>query len=267
MTSDAKIGLLLGLVLIFIIAFVVNGLPDFQKDAGSNELTINMVGRQLGLADRERQVSHRVISPAPQPYSPPAPDQNGGLAAELPGANPDTPSAVIEAAGPQQIPPAPVRNPQTLSTTYTVQSGDVLPTIAKKFYGPEEGNRLVNIKRIFEANQNILKSQDEIYAGQKIVIPPLPAAPAAAPGPENTLVSRIFETVQSVGQRHLAADGPQPQQSQRYYVVKEKDNLWKIAATELGDGKRCKDIRSLNSDILEGSDNISVGLRLKLPVR
>jgi nucleoid-associated protein YgaU len=263
MTSDAKIGLLLGLVLIFIIAFVVNGLPDFRKDAGSNELTINMVERQLGLAERERQVSRHVISP--QPYSPPTPEQDVRFVAELPGANPDTPPSIIETADARQTPPAPTQSPQ-LPTTYTAQDGDMLSTIAKKFYGPEEGNRLVNIKRIYEANKQTLRSPDDIRIGQKIVIPPLPSAQTAPAGPENTLVSRIFETVQSIGQRHLSADQPQ-QQSQRYYVVKDKDNLWKIAAAELGDGKRYTEIHRLNSDLLEDSDNISIGLRLKLPVR
>ena len=39
MTSDAKIGLLLGLFFIFVIAFIINGLPRFRSDTNSNELT------------------------------------------------------------------------------------------------------------------------------------------------------------------------------------------------------------------------------------
>ena len=266
MTSDAKIGLLLGLVLIFIIAFVVNGLPDFRKDTGSNELTTTMMERQLGLADRERRVSRHVISRGPQPFSPPATEQDIRFIAELPGANPDTPPSIIETADPRHNPPAPAQNPLALPTTYTAQDGDMLSTIAKKFYGPEEGNRLVNIKRIYEANKQTLRSPDDIRIGQKIVIPPLPSAQTSPAAPEATFVSRIFETVQSIGQRHLSTDEPQ-QQSPRYYVVKEKDNLWKIASAELGDGNRYTEIRRLNSDVLEDSDNITVGLRLKLPVR
>src|SRR4030042_6056577 len=48
MTSDAKIGLLLGLVFIFIIAFVINGLPRFQNAGkkSNSELTIDMVNPQ-----------------------------------------------------------------------------------------------------------------------------------------------------------------------------------------------------------------------------
>jgi hypothetical protein len=39
MTSDAKVGLLLGLFFIFVIAFIINGLPRFRSDTNSNELT------------------------------------------------------------------------------------------------------------------------------------------------------------------------------------------------------------------------------------
>ena len=46
MTSDAKIGLLLGLVFIFIIAFVINGLPRFRSATNGSELTTNMVSSQ-----------------------------------------------------------------------------------------------------------------------------------------------------------------------------------------------------------------------------
>ncbi|HEY5140445.1 MAG TPA: hypothetical protein VIJ25_14180, partial [Methylococcales bacterium] len=43
MTTDAKIGLLLGLVFIVIIAFVINGLPSFHNNSASNDLTRDYV--------------------------------------------------------------------------------------------------------------------------------------------------------------------------------------------------------------------------------
>jgi hypothetical protein len=45
MTSDAKIGLLLGLVFIFVIAFIINGLPNFGNRTNSAEAT-EMMGVQ-----------------------------------------------------------------------------------------------------------------------------------------------------------------------------------------------------------------------------
>ena len=45
MTSDAKIGLLLGLIFIFVIAFVINGLPSLRPP-------ISKVGADHDLARR-----------------------------------------------------------------------------------------------------------------------------------------------------------------------------------------------------------------------
>ena len=39
MASEAKIGLLLGLVIIFTVAFVINGLPRFGKAGQSDDFT------------------------------------------------------------------------------------------------------------------------------------------------------------------------------------------------------------------------------------
>ena len=64
MTSDAKIGLLLGLVFIFLIAFVINGLPNFREDKNNNQLTAAMVDSQNnppGIGSKERKVSREVI--------------------------------------------------------------------------------------------------------------------------------------------------------------------------------------------------------------
>lgn len=51
-------------------------------------------------------------------------------------------------------------------TFYTVQSGDTLSGISKRFYG--NANRY---QEIFEANQPMLSSPDKIYPGQNLRIP------------------------------------------------------------------------------------------------
>ncbi|MHC4125533.1 MAG: hypothetical protein ACYSRR_03645, partial [Planctomycetota bacterium] len=59
MTSDAKIGLLLGLIFIFMIAFIINGLGDFRASSNNNELTTQMIDSQKNhqaLAAKERKV-------------------------------------------------------------------------------------------------------------------------------------------------------------------------------------------------------------------
>jgi hypothetical protein len=58
MTSDAKIGLLLGLVFIFIIAFVINGLPRFRSTIGDKEQAVKIVDPQSdsqAIGQRERR--------------------------------------------------------------------------------------------------------------------------------------------------------------------------------------------------------------------
>jgi len=50
---------------------------------------------------------------------------------------------------------------------YVVVSGDSLSKIAKHYYGDANA-----WKRIFEANQDILKDPNKIYPGQKLKIPP-----------------------------------------------------------------------------------------------
>ena len=50
--------------------------------------------------------------------------------------------------------------------TYTVVKGDTLSKIAKHFYGNAN-----EWKRIFEANEDVLKDPDKIFPGQHLKIP------------------------------------------------------------------------------------------------
>jgi nucleoid-associated protein YgaU len=56
----------------------------------------------------------------------------------------------------------------TATKIYVVVSGDSLSRIAKREYGNAN-----EWKRIYEANQDILKDPDKIYPGQNLKIPPL----------------------------------------------------------------------------------------------
>ncbi len=49
---------------------------------------------------------------------------------------------------------------------YTVEPGDTLSNIARKYYGTQ-----YKWERIFQANQPVMKHPDYIYVGQKIIIP------------------------------------------------------------------------------------------------
>ena len=274
MTRDAKIGLLLGLAFIFMIAFIINGLPGSRPD--SNELTntmANFPNNPPGLAAREREVirTESIRSEATEVATPPIgepgirdqrtlpdvpviPDESYKVGPVVPGPVRDT---KMEIGKPKAVRPA-------LPKIYTVTDGDNLASIAKKFYGPEAGNKRANIMRIFEANRKILETPDDIYVGQKLVIPPLPGSEQEKD--KGIFSSEIFKKVVSIGREHLTNKVRRAKPS-KLYTVRDDDNLWRIAAEQLGDGSRYKEIAKLNADILEDEDFVPVGTRLKLPAR
>ncbi len=61
-----------------------------------------------------------------------------------------------------------VSNPEPEATFHTVERGDTLSGIAKKYYG--KGSKYMVI---FEANKPLLENPDKIYPGQVLRIPPL----------------------------------------------------------------------------------------------
>jgi len=293
MTSDAKIGLLLGLVFIFVIAFIINGLPNFRGDKDNNELTTNMMNRQndpLGLPPGHVETQYDFD------WTERLSKQPSGLDEFRPGFQtileeqhirsitplPENPSVVegpiqVTEVDPKTNPgepaPDPAKETESKKPTiakvlprkiYIVSENDSLAGIAKKFYGPEAGNKMINITRIFQANRKLLRSADEIYVGQKIVIPPLPTLAPSKTKPVSTLPSTIFEKVKSIGRAHLLRDRVGAKQS-GWYVVREGDNLWKIAAEKLGAGSRYGEISKLNADILDDEDYVLAGMRLKMP--
>ncbi|MEA3305269.1 MAG: LysM peptidoglycan-binding domain-containing protein [Candidatus Omnitrophota bacterium] len=67
----------------------------------------------------------------------------------------------------------PVRRPREI--TYTIQKGDTLEKIAKKFFG-----RASKWAEIYNANKGIITSPSKIYPGQVIVIPQIAVKEKAA---------------------------------------------------------------------------------------
>lgn len=248
MTSDAKIGLLLGLVFIFIIAFAINGLPRFRNTTNGSELTTNMVSSQndpLGIGDKEREVQNLMDwpqppvqeqQPSPEPMQLPLEDDEDiRYQRTLPKIIPYSP--IIEPAPTEPTPveptqsslvklfdpPAPqppreekaeIKKPrptQRLSPkVYTVSDGDNLAKIAKKIYGTEEGNKRANIMRIFELNHGLLTSPDDLQIGQKLIIPPMIKSGTDRNVTDKKNSSSFFEKVESIGRRILQSDKQSP---------------------------------------------------------
>lgn len=278
MTSDAKIGLLLGLVFIFAIAFIINGLPNFRGEQNNNELTstmFNPYNEGLGLAAKERKVIEQNEPIMKYPAFVPRPGAGSDTRVEMPlpknVSDKKETLQVKKVSPPKNLPAATSKEKRktltqkpTLPKSYIVAAGDNLSTIAKKFYGKDEGNRIKNVIRIFKANRKILKSADDIYEGQKIIIPPVPASDKdrIAGG----LPGKMFEKVKSIGRIRVPKKRPKAGRSGGY-VVRDGDSLWRIAAEHFGDGSRYGEIARLNADILDDEDYLSVGMRLRLPTR
>ncbi len=287
MTRDAKIGLLLGLAFIFVIAFIVNGLPSLRgsRDKDSNELTAGMViPNREAIGSREREVLDRTTRAetpgwnvtnslmedqgirftTPLPYGPVADSSRSPTnLQERVAIGPSAPAVVedkipVVVRGPERVKPA-------FPKVYVVEDGDNLSTIALKFYGPEEGNKRANIAKLFQANSKVLSTPDEIKAGQTLTIPALSSLTVEQERSGGGLASSLFEKVRSIGREHLPLKKPEAAARVKSYTVRDGDSLWRIAEAELGDGSRYKEIVTLNKDVLSDEDSLTVGMTLKIP--
>jgi nucleoid-associated protein YgaU len=284
MTSEAKIGLLLGLVFIFIIAFIINGLPSFWNKSDSSEVAVATESQEdtaVGIGVNERKAGEAIerIEPGTAVNSSGVVVETQGssdvrFVAEPPkGVTNASANAELKPAAAEQASPAELREQSSdiqsskpaEQRTYVVCEGDSLYTIAKKFYGVAAAGKKTTTNLIFNANRNILKSPDTLYIGQKLIIPQLTDTQTKKSRVENVAVSTA--KTQTTESAHAVAAGDGQTKSTREYVVQSGDSLWKIAANNLGNGSRYEEIAELNADVLNGDDNLTVGMRLKLPAR
>jgi len=261
MTSDTKVGLLLGLGFIFIAAFVINGLPNFRDNADSNQLTSSLVDSQNispGIGASERKISRQVIdsqvrfkSELPKSLTI-VPEDNHAAA--------DVSSRTFSLNKKQAVKKEGSEKP-ALSRFYIVQAGDSLSSIAVKFYGRQAGSKKPNVHKIFQANRRFLKSIDQIYPGQKLVIP------APADNYKTSSIGPGQRQPESEGDGNLYSKARTADRQWRIYIVRPDDSLWAIASEQLGDGSRYAEIARLNADVLEDEDCLFAGMRLKIPLR
>lgn len=207
MTADAKVGLLLGLFFIVVIAFLINGLPNFlhsEQTASAPQTAVTPpAGPDLVIDQRLTETATR-LSPTRAPLRVSQPPQDVVVLSQTAQtAEPITlaplPSPVATPTETSPTPPPPalmpqetpviVRQAETLPSLpepqpqpaaarndanaqiHIVQKGESLASIAQKYYGAQEGSRASAIQRLYEANKDILESPDKIQAGHKLVIP------------------------------------------------------------------------------------------------
>jgi nucleoid-associated protein YgaU len=131
---------------------------------------------------------------------------------------------------------------------YVAQAGDTLNKMAARLMG---ANTKANRAAIIAANPSLKQNPDRVTVGASYVIPGAATAATSTPEPTDTVAQ---------------APAPAPDnQSGRWYVVKPNDNLWRIAANEVGDASAVSEIISLNKDVLKGGSTLQPNMRLRLP--
>ncbi len=181
MTADAKVGLLLGLFFIVVIAFLVNGLPNFIQEENPSTpgaAITTPTGPDMPLDNRLTEAVRRLYPPESKsqtnkrtPVSvvpdiaPATPPQPAPSAVVLPSQTPVVEQVVAEDFKPR---------------THIIKRGENLAEIAKKYYGTDQGNRLVVIQKLYEANKGVLKSPDRVCAGDSAAGGVAPKEPADA---------------------------------------------------------------------------------------
>jgi nucleoid-associated protein YgaU len=117
--------------------------------------------------------------------------------------------------------------------------------------------------RFFRNNSTLPASPHETNIGQSLVVPKLLDSELDKINIWGIFPSSLFEKVESIGRRHIPADNQKANQ----YIVREGDSLWSIAAEQLGNGSRYKEISKLNAKVLKDENDLTIGMRLSLPDR
>jgi nucleoid-associated protein YgaU len=210
------------------------------------------------------QASPAPAPAAPQPQEPaPEPSPRGSVYVryEEPVVRAQPPVVDIEAPAPDPAELAANRRAvrelraRAAGEIYTVQPGDSLRKIARRFYG-DPGR----FQEIFEANRDVLTDPATVRVGQRLRIP----------GDRSVVEvdeqgAREYLATLEASQRRPAPTAPAP--ARRSYTVQRGDNLWRIAQRQMNDGSAAAVQRlfEANRDKLTSPDTIVVGMELTIP--
>ncbi len=159
-------------------------------------------------------------------------------------------------------------------STYIVKSGDSFAKIAKANLG---NAKFATIKAIEQANPGV--DSRHLKIGQKLNRPALPATAAGASTPDTSSTTSDPASTGSTGSTPGATTRPTASRTHKHsttaapshalaggtYTIKAGDNLHKIARAVYGDERRWKQIARTNREILTDSDDLEVGMVIKLP--
>ena len=212
-----------------------------------------------------QQTAQAQAFPQQQPAAPPAATTAGqrrGAAHPLQGLANQHGEEIVSMGDPGTTPPGATNPPVPMSPLreYKAQSGDSLSRIASRFLG---ANSKANREAIVRANASLQQNPDKIVEGRTYLIPVAVAAPAAVPANPVAVAPAAPAPVEAPAPAVSQAEATSA--AFTWYTVKENDNLWRIAADQLGTGTASKQLKEFNGDILKGNDNLQVGMRLRIP--
>jgi nucleoid-associated protein YgaU len=287
MQRDVKVGLVLGVLLVAVVAVVF-----FRRDDEDRDKLAKLMPAPDQVADRARDM----LGPSPSdPYpvapeyladtwqSPkptksvrtPTPQRNKPADSAAPTDEPSPNGAETRGDSsrssavllPPEIGPtrsAPRPKPETSAifgkppgtesatrqggaTEYTIQPGDTLSQIASRFLGSAS-----EWNQIYEANRDDLPDPENIPAGQTIRIP------GATKGDRPA-------TKTSASQPRVATAAKPRDQRSEPYVVQPGDTLISIARQHYRSGSRYLDILNANQDQLQDPRDLREGMVIRLP--
>ena len=226
-------------------------------------------------------------SPTPAASSPPI-DDGVDLAAR---------SRSSKAAGPDRRATKTAARPKTsmkIIAVHTVRRGESLGKVAARYYGRSTPAR---IDAIFNANRDKLTSIHSVRAGDKLRVPQLTATQQIAFEPVNHFAPQqimagrntprdatvripipLDNAVVSRESRAKADASPITRSARahrkaaeptefRWYKVRKRDTLSRIARRELGSERRFVEIYRLNRDLISNRNKIKPGMKIRLPLK
>jgi nucleoid-associated protein YgaU len=269
MDRDVKVGLVLGVLLVALVAVVF-----FRKEAPSpRTVTLTASSRDAEPAELPliptRPEPYHVSRTYLAPWSSVSPLSN--TAGSEPPASASAPSSSTEPSSPSltapestvvvptpagsnlELPPPSVK--ATADTPkpgglYLTKPGDTLASIAERAYGDPALDVL-----IYEANADVLVSPHEVPAGLTLKLPSARSsspvlATSARPNPSNARTPQASRTAPS---------------EQRTYAVQPGESLLDVARRFYGDPSMYRVLLRANREVLSSPADVRPGMKLRIP--
>src|SRR5262245_14164106 len=185
------------------------------------------------------EVAQAAVESGIEPLDPMA-DPTKAAVDPFPGAAPDASGASANSLDPA-APPAAAESFRVVKA----QLNDTFATIAKR-----ELSSAARFTEIAKLNPDL--NGAKLKKGQDVKIPlaPVPAPDAKSAG---------------TGTTDPAVTPPAPPASERIYTVRSGDTLSSIAASQMKSKNKWKELQKANEDVLHGSTNLKIGMKLKIP--